>query len=80
MKLKSTLIEVARGDVFMWAAESSYGKHALMIVDNHVDEQHLTINFVSCSGVQWVGSLRWFSALFAAGELRYLGTIDNIQL
>lgn len=80
MKLKSTLIEVARGDVFMWVTESGYGKRALMIVDNYVDEQHRTINFVSCSGTVWSGSLCWFSELFDAGGIRYLGTIDNIQL
>lgn len=79
MKMKSTLVSVNRGDVFKYTRPSSYGEQALLIVDKDVSSTG-NVPFVSCSGIGWVGSLPWLSAMLESGDIVYLGTLDNINL
>ena len=79
MKLKTTLVSVNRGDVFAWTRSSTYGKRALFIVDNDISEVG-NVHFASFSGASWAGGLPWLSDRLEAGDIIYLGTVDNIKL
>jgi len=80
MKMKQVLVSVNRGDVFKWTRASTYGCAALLIVDKDVSERHIDVPFISCSSMNWTGSLHWLSSKLEVGDIVYVGTIDNIVL
>lgn len=82
MQVETTtrLVSVTRGDVFKWTKPSAYGNSALLIVDEDVTKPYMNVPFVSCGMGRWLGSLAWLSETLDAGDIVYVGTIDNILI